>query len=149
MLGLGVEKLLEGVGQGSAPGVPGLSMTRREDSQHKQSPRKTHSYVHVCTSSQRYREAFRCSPTGLQIYPGPGQINRDSNPQGQLLPFPSRDTHTHLCKEREAHTSEMSTHTSPPSSVPECTKLTHVMTRVLAQAAPQLCPPGLALAPPL
>ena len=60
MLGLGVEKLLAG-GEGLLT-VPGLSMTRRGESQGKQSPRKTHMYK--STHTHPLRAAFRPSPPG-------------------------------------------------------------------------------------
>lgn len=102
------------------------------------------------TPSQHHREAFRPSPTGLQRETpasadtqGLTDKQGHSTLQGQLLSFLlSRDTQTPL--QREVHTSEMSTGTCPLSSVPECTKLTHVMARVLVQAAPP-APPNLSL----
>ena len=150
VLGLGVEKLL--AGGGGLLTVPGLSVTRREESQGTHSPRKTHKYK--STHTHPLRAALRPSPQG----PKEGNtsscqgtqhpmINKQghSKPQGHLLPFaPFRDTCKHLCREREAHTSK-GVHTPLPLLYP-CTKLTRDGT--CAPQLPQPYPPELALSPP-
>ena len=127
MLGLGVEKLL--AGGGGLLIVPGLTVTRRGESQGKQSPRKTHTPAQsgIQTLAPRPEEGNTSSCKGTQHHminkQGPGK------PQGHLLPFPPfRDTCKHLCRERGSHLRNEHTHTSPPCSIPAPNS--HVMARV-------------------
>lgn len=91
---------------------------------------------------QRYREAFRPLPTGLQNetrllqrYPGPGLVNKDTPTHRPAPPLPSsRDTHKHLCRERGSHLRNECTTLSP--QLGSRMHQTHVMARVLVQAAP-------------
>lgn len=88
---------------------PGLSVTRREHSQHKQSLGNTcngHIYAHSLSALQ---EAFRPSPTGPHRETwAPAKTPRtwtdtqgQSNPQGQRTPFAPPETHTNILRERE------------------------------------------------
>lgn len=83
--------------------VPGLSVTRREDSQHKQSLRKTHSYVHIyiCTLSALQRSIQTLTQRPAETPRAWTDKQGHFNPLGQPLSFPlQRHTQTPLHRER-------------------------------------------------
>ena len=136
-LGLGVEKLLGG--GGGLQTVPGRSVTRREEGQHKQSPRKTHTHTHTHT--------YTSTHPPLSTHPS---APHPSDTQGHLLPFPPfRDMHTNTSADRGSHLRNEHVHTHTHTHTHEhlspqlcsCIALTRVMARVLTGCPPP--PPTL------